>query len=381
VVHGVYQSVRRGISHRLFRRPGGAKARRQIDYKGLKMKKLILLICTVALSWAQQGEKPPAPVTTAKVKKGTVNPLETFIGTVSHAQSSELAAEVSGKVAAVYFQAGDRVQKGEVLLRLDTSLLDARIAGAQAALQAAKSEYENAKKDLKRYESLIAQNSIAQKVYDDSRFRYLGAQAAVEQAKANLEQLRVQREKTAIKAPCEGIAASKNSEVGQWLGAGSTVTSLVGSGGINLLFYLPGDYVHKLDASQVYDIQLAGKEIKARLYAKLPKGDKKTRTFPVKFTAELGETFVYEGMEARVRLPRERELQALIVPRDAVIKRFNQRVVFVNNGGSAQMLPVRIVGYSGTDVAVEGQGLQEGMEVVTKGNERIFPKQPIQAIR
>jgi multidrug efflux pump subunit AcrA (membrane-fusion protein) len=66
------------------------------------------------------------------------------------------------------------------------------------------------------------------------------------------------------------------------------------------------------------------------------------------------------------------------VPRDAVIKRFGQSVLFVNQNNQALMLPVRILGYTQTHTAIQAGGLAEGMRVVVKGNERIFPNQPLQ---
>jgi hypothetical protein len=69
-----------------------------------------------------------------------------------------------------------------------------------------------------------------------------------------------------------------------------------------------------------------------------------------------------------------------MVPRDAVIKRFGQNVIFLNVDGIATMLPVQILGYTKENVAVMSKGLTEGASVVVKGNERIFPKQPIKSL-
>ena len=71
---------------------------------------------------------------------------------------------------------------------------------------------------------------------------------------------------------------------------------------------------------------------------------------------------------------------ALMVPRDAVIKRFGQNVIFLNVDGIAQMMPVQILGYTKENVAIMSKGLKEGASVVVKGNERIFPKQAIKSL-
>jgi multidrug efflux pump subunit AcrA (membrane-fusion protein) len=89
---------------------------------------------------------------------------------------------------------------------------------------------------------------------------------------------------------------------------------------------------------------------------------------------------VFDGMEVKIKLPRDRKVEALVVPRDAVIVKFGQNVVFVNNDGKAMMLPVQIINFLGNEVAIGAQGLMPGMDVVSKGNERIFPNMPIKPI-
>ncbi len=85
-------------------------------------------------------------------------------------------------------------------------------------------------------------------------------------------------------------------------------------------------------------------------------------------------------MAATIEVQSGRNIQAMVVPRDAVLKRFGQNVIFIDVKGSAMMIPILIVGYTNGKVAVNAEGLIEGMRVVTKGNERIFPKSPIKDI-
>lgn len=55
-------------------------------------------------------------------------------------------------------------------------------------------------------------------------------------------------------------------------------------------------------------------------------------------------------------------------------------MIFINNEGSALMSPVQIISYAGKNIAVSAKGLKEGSEVITKGNERVFPKQALKVI-
>jgi multidrug efflux pump subunit AcrA (membrane-fusion protein) len=108
----------------------------------------------------------------------------------------------------------------------------------------------------------------------------------------------------------------------------------------------------------------------------IPSGDIATRTFTAKLKIEHGPALL-EGMEATVMLPTASAVDGLLVPRDAVINQFGSDVVFLAAEGVAKMVPVKIEGYQGMQVAVTGAGLETGQQVVIKGNERIRDGQPV----
>jgi multidrug efflux pump subunit AcrA (membrane-fusion protein) len=76
-------------------------------------------------------------------------------------------------------------------------------------------------------------------------------------------------------------------------------------------------------------------------------------------------------MSARVILPTGRRIQSFIVPRDAVLPKFGQNIVFTVKQAKAGMLPVNIIGYEGLNAGIEARGLEAGMLVVVDGNERL----------
>ncbi len=343
------------------------------------IRKIVMVIGLATLSFAAT-DKGPSLVNTAKVTKEVVNPLEKFIGTLSFSQSSDLASATNGSVTKVNFQAGDRVKKGEILVEVDSDILNATIQSAKASVDLAKITLENAKKDFNRYKELIEQKSISQKIYDDSFTSFVSAKANLEKTKAILQELVVQKDKKMIKAPFDGAVVAKSVEIGEWVSSGKIIATVVNTSNIDLTFNLPSSYVYKLNRDREYDIELKDKTISSKLYAAIPKGDIRTRTFPVKFKANLDDLFVFDGMEVKVSLPRDLEKESLVVPRDAVIKRFGGDIIFIENDGKAMMLPVKIIGYNTTSVAIEAEGLVEGANVVVKGNERIFPDQPIKII-
>lgn len=173
---------------------------------------------------------------------------------------------------------------------------------------------------------------------------------------------------------------SKNIELGDWVQQGGVVAELVNPKSAQVEVSLPQNVVQMLKPKMDMQVTIGNKSYSAYVRAIVPKGDIATRTFPVKLSFKQVPAGLLEGMAAEVQIQSGRDVQALIVPRDAVIKRFGQDVVFFDAKGTAAMVPVQIVGYTNGKVAVNAKGLSEGMRVVTKGNERIFPKSPIKDI-
>lgn len=342
------------------------------------MKKIIILLYLALFAFGSQQQA--SLVNTTKIIKGTVNPLEEFIGTLNFSKSSAIASQSSGAVEQINFETGDQVQKGDILVYIDSQLLNAKIDFAKANMNIAKINLENAKKDYERYKDLIEKKSISQKIFDDSFFKYSSAKQTLNAAAAQYKELKIQKEKKTIKAPYNGIIVDKNVEKAEWLNEGKTVATIISTDKVDMVFNLPTSYIYKLDTKESYDIYIKDKIISSKLYAAIPKGDMKTRTFPVKFKANINNQFLYDGMEVKISLPREKKVNSLIVPRDAVIKRFGQNVVFLNLENKAVMIPVQIIGYDTNNIAINGKGLFENADVVIKGNERIFPNQPIKSL-
>lgn len=141
---------------------------------------------------------------------------------------------------------------------------------------------------------------------------------------------------------------------------------------------IPETFLQSVKAKDEVRMMIAGQEHRGKVKAIIPVGNKNTRTFPLQVTLK-SDTVLYEGMEANIQLPNVSLENALLIPRDGVIKRFGQQIVFSDANGMAMMIPVTIIGYFQDKVAIESPMLKEGMPIVIKGNERIFPNQPIQA--
>jgi RND family efflux transporter MFP subunit len=319
-------------------------------------------------------------VQTEVVKKTEVKSLQTFIGSVVYSQNAKVASQGSGSVVAVKFKEGDKVKKGQVLDQLDNQIIKAQISSLKASLNEVLVSLKRAQKDLARYETLIKQDAVSQSVYDDNFFNVQSLENKVASLEANIKAKEIEMSKKVTVAPFDGVIVSKDIELGDWVQQGGLVAKLVNLKSSQVEVNLPEQVVSLLKPKMPINILVGEKKYGGYVDAIIPKGDIATRTFPVKLSFNKTPDYLLEGMAATIEIQSGRNVEALIVPRDSVLKRFGQNVVFVDAKGSALMLPVNIVGYTDGKVAVNAKGLNVGMRVVTKGNERIFPKSPLKDI-
>jgi membrane fusion protein, multidrug efflux system len=348
------------------------------------IKKISLVLVSTFLMFSNLNAEEAAPqvalVETQALKTQEVNDLQEFIGTVNFDKKSKIASESSGVVKKINFEVGQKVKKDDVLVQIDSDILDAQIKASQAAVNMYEVQLKNTKKNYDRYASLIGKNSISQKVFDDAKVEYDVANENLISSKAKLNELNIQKSKKVIKAPYSGVIVEKNINLNEWLDQGSLVATIVNTEDLEIVFNLPISFIGGLKSGDVYDINISDEIIKAKLYAAIPSGDKLTRTFPVRFKADAGDKFIFDGASAKINFAKETKNSALVINRDAVIKRFNMDVVFAVVNDKAVMIPVKVTTYFGLNAAITGEGLVDGMQLVTKGNERVFPDMGVKVL-
>ncbi|PIF04527.1 MAG: hypothetical protein CSA86_01710 [Arcobacter sp.] len=342
------------------------------------VKKIVygLLISFFTLSVSQA-----ALVETTKIVKEEVNPLQEFVGNVKFHRSSNLAAQNSGLIKAINFEVGNIVKKTQTLVKIDKDVLNAKINAARANLKSAKDSLANAKKDYNRYKKLLKSNTITQKEYEDILLKKDSLSSKVKALEATLKELQIQSIKKSIKAPYAGVIVEKNINLGEWVNAGTKIAKIVDTSKVEITFNIPFDVANALQKDEIYDIKIGNTIFKSKLFAIIPSGDKLTRTLPIKFKTDVENSFIFDGQEAIINLPKKAKTNALVVPRDAVIKRFGKNVVFiVGKDMKAKMIPVQIIGYIEDKTAITAKGLSQGLDVVSKGNERIFPNSDVKIL-
>ncbi|HEY7700362.1 MAG TPA: efflux RND transporter periplasmic adaptor subunit, partial [Vicinamibacteria bacterium] len=175
----------------------------------------------------------PIPVVAAVVERGPVEMTvtNTRAGSVRARRRAKLSPEVGGRVAVLPFQKGDRVKKGDVLVRLDDSLQQAGLELAQRDLASASAQQneaclaaERAERERERTAALAKDGIASRDLLDQTetlarrtRASCDAAGAAGERAKAAVELAQRQLDKMVLRAPFDAVIAELDTEVGEWI--------------------------------------------------------------------------------------------------------------------------------------------------------------------
>lgn len=332
---------------------------------------------TLTLAAVMALAQPPAVVVVGAVGETVIAPDSEFLGTLYYNVESEIASEVDGIVSEVLFEAGMRLNKGDVMARLNNDLLREDLQIAEAALAELEVAFEKAEVDFKRSEKLFAEKSVSEQTLDNDRFAVHTRKRLIEIQKARIAKIKIELEKKEIRAPYSGVVLRKMTDVGAWVGVGDSIAHFALADNIDLIANVPQSIVPFLMIDAEVLATVNKQSHTGKIFAVIPQGDIATRTFPVRIRLDNPEGKLFEGMEAFVRLPTSEEVSCLVVPRDAVLRQPQGTVVFSVENGTATPHPVEIIGYKGDNVGIRAATLKAGMQVVTKGNERLMPGQAV----
>jgi RND family efflux transporter MFP subunit len=276
----------------------------------------------------------------------------------------------------VGFEEGDTVRAGDMLAELDTSLTRRSMAALEASFEEAKASLARAKLDYDRIEELYATETVSKKEFDDARFLVMELEKRAESLMAEVSRLKLEVEKATIRAPFDGVVMEKHVDRGEWLSPGSLVATLGRNDEVDVIVDVPQDIFLQARPGTEVMVMVTGKETSGKIIAAIPRGEITTRTFPVKIRVANSMNLA-QGMEATVRLPTGGQIESVIVPRDAVILNQGTPVVFLAENGQARMVPLTVRAYLKNTAAVSGPGLEAGVDVIVKGQERLRPGQPV----
>ncbi|MFL6626790.1 MAG: efflux RND transporter periplasmic adaptor subunit [Vitreoscilla sp.] len=330
-------------------------------------------------------DEGPVAVTTALVKQQDVPVYRTGIGTVTPTYSVTVKARVDGQLDKVAFTEGQDVKKGQLLAQLDPRTLQAQLLQAQATRAKDQATLANARVDLRRYETLIAQDAATQQQLDTQKALVDQLAASVKSDEAAVNAAQVQLGFTAITAPISGRAGARLVDPGNIVHA-SDATGLVVINQIDpisVVFTLPDDAVqetiHALDSKKPVLVQAfprdGGQMLGAGHLTLLNNQiDTSTGTVQLKASFVNGQHNLWPGQYVNMRLILGTRANALTVPEQAVQRGQGGVYVYVvdDQAKTVQSRPIALAQIQ-DGIAAIASGVSAGERVVVDGQYKLKP--------
>lgn len=318
------------------------------------MGKWILSLLFLITSLVKAAELATVPVTYEKL------PLERwFDGTVEAVNQATVSAETKGRVAQIFFDIGDTVPKGAVILTLVSNEQREALNQADAKLAETRADFEAQSKEYERMNALFKQNVVSKSDWEKITARYNISKAQVSSAEAALKTAKEQLSYTEIRAPYGGTVSARHVELGESVLPGKPLMSGFSPNLMRVQVNLPqavADIVRKLKTARV--ISEAGTHIIPSKIILYPIADPGTSTVRARLELPESVNIFYPGEFVKVPFT-VGNVNRLLIPISSVVYRSEVSGVYVVKDNIPSLRQIRLGNIFGEKIEVIA-GLNKG---------------------
>jgi len=299
------------------------------------------------------------PVEVGSIEVMTVNEEVEALGTLAADESVVIAPEIAGRVVHLGFKEGERVVKGQELVKLDTAILEAELKQSQADLTLARDTYD-------RQRSLVQRGAGTQVALEESTAKLASSEARLQLGKAKLAQ-------STILAPFTGVVGLRSVGFGDYVPVGKPLITLTNVDPIKVDFRVPEIFLGSVKVGQVIQVKVDAvpdATFAGKIFAIDPVVDVNGRAIRLRATIPNADLVLKPGLFARISITVAQRNNALVIPEMAVVPDGDGKIVYIVEDGKAKRVRVELGRRLPGKVEI-AKGLAPEMQIVTGGQMRL----------
>lgn len=318
---------------------------------------------------AAAGRSAPAPKV---IRLGTVELREVpevyaADAVIEAVRSATVSAQTAGNVTRFYVDAGDRVKRGQLLVRIDTRDTDAQVAAGAARVAQAQAQLAQVKLNYERTAKLVEQKFVSRAAFDKAEADLKSAQAELQAAHAGASQAATARSFAEVRAPIDGVVTRRLAELGELASPGRPLLELHDPAALRAVASVPQFALPKIANATEGEVAIPtqNQTIRATRVTVLPAAD--ARLLSTQVRADLPADLpagVVPGTAAKVLLPTG-NMKRLVMPLAALVRRGELSAVYIVAGDEEPRLrQVRVGEVTAGGLIEVLAGLDAGEQVV-----------------
>jgi cobalt-zinc-cadmium efflux system membrane fusion protein len=330
-------------------------------------------------------ESAPVPeVTVAKVQRATLAQHLIVNGNLAASpnRDAKVAALVPGRIGQMLVVEGDRVQAGQALAEIEGTLLREQERQAEAAVDQAKASVENARLAAEREESLLGRGISSRKEVEDARTQLKVNTATLTQAEAGLATAKAQLSRSIVRAPFEGTVVKRFAAAGEQVDgtAAQPVVEVARTETLELMGTVPAARLSEIRVGEAFSFETSevpDARFTASIVSILPAVDPATNNGTLRIRVDNSKRQLKLGQYLSIDLPLKQEKLRLVVPRQSVYPdESGEPHVYKVNGDEAASVPVKLGVQAGDQVEIL-EGVNEGDSVIVTGGYGLAEKSKV----
>lgn len=328
---------------------------------------LALLAAPSASAQSPDGSAQAFPVT--QVVLADVPVIYTVPGSVISDGRIEVSSRVVGFIEQLDVREGQKVSRGDLLVRIDQTDIDEAIRQAQAGVRAADEDLQDAEFDVQKFEGLARSGSVATETLRKAKVRVDVAKATLDKARSALAAAEAQKSYATITSPVDGVIVSVARRSGEMATAGSTILTVESHEVLLFKAFVSESSLAAIDQNTPVRVRidtLKDEAFEGRIRGIVPSGDDVTRRYEINVILPKDQRLV-PGMFGRAEIVMGTQKTATI-PAKAIVRRGGLDGVFVVENGTARFRWLRTGQVLGDTVEVVS-GLVGGETILATAND------------